>query len=60
MLVYSVSFLAVAILAVLLGFRSIAWGSAGIACVSLVVFVVASIAMLLWQLSTSHRSASPL
>jgi uncharacterized membrane protein YtjA (UPF0391 family) len=56
MLVYSLGFLAIALTAALLGFRGIASGAAGIACLSLVAFLFASITLICLQLATSKRT----
>jgi len=60
MLIYTLGFVAIALVSALLGFHGLASGAAGLACVSLVVFILACIGALLWHLFTSKRSDAPL
>jgi len=60
MLIYTLEFGAVAVLSALLGFHGLASGAASLACVSMVLFIAASIGALLWHLFTSKRSDVPL
>jgi uncharacterized membrane protein YtjA (UPF0391 family) len=59
MLIFTLGFLAIALLALLLGFHGLASGAAGIACATFVLFFLVGSAMLLWQLFMSNRSAPP-
>jgi uncharacterized membrane protein YtjA (UPF0391 family) len=59
MLIFSLGFLAVALLAALLGFYSFAGGAVGIACAIFVFSFFAGSAMTLWQ-ESRHRPAPPL
>jgi uncharacterized membrane protein YtjA (UPF0391 family) len=56
MLIWTLGFLAIALLAALLGFHGLATGAAGLACVTFVVVFFAGFAFVLWQLLQSKRS----
>jgi len=60
MLIYTLAFVVLALLSALLGFHGLASGAAGLACLSLAVFVFACMGALLWHLFTSKRSDAPL
>ena len=60
MLIWTLGFLGIALLAALLGFHGLASGTAVVACATFVLLFAVDSGMLLWQLFKGHRSVSPL
>ncbi|HVR84994.1 MAG TPA: DUF1328 family protein [Planctomycetota bacterium] len=56
MLIWTLGFLVIALLAALLGFHGLASGAAGLAVITFVVIFLAGITLLLWQLFESKGS----
>jgi uncharacterized membrane protein YtjA (UPF0391 family) len=56
MLIWTLGFLVIALLAALLGFHSLASGAAGLAAITFVVVFFAGFALLVWQLFESKGS----
>ena len=59
MLIWTIGFLIIAIVAALLGFPGFASGAAGVAAVMFVLVFLAGTGMTLWQLSEKKRTAPP-
>lgn len=60
MLLWTLGFLGIALLAAVLGFHGLASGAAGVAAATFVLFFFAGTGMLLWQLFGGKRSAPPI
>ena len=60
MLIWTIGFLAIALLAALFGFHGLASGAAGVAMATFVLLFVVGTGMLLWQLFGNKRSTSSL
>ena len=60
MLIWTIGFLIIALLAALLGFPGFATGAASVAAALFVLLFFAGTAMTLWQLSEKKRTAPPL
>jgi uncharacterized membrane protein YtjA (UPF0391 family) len=60
MMIFTLGFLVVALLAALLGYHSLAFGAAGLAFLTFALVFFAGIAVILWQLLASKRSIPPL
>jgi uncharacterized membrane protein YtjA (UPF0391 family) len=59
MLIWTIGFLIIALLAALLGFPGFASGAAGVAAVMFVLVFLAGTGMTLWQLHEKKRPAPP-
>jgi len=60
MLIWTIGFLGIALLAALFGFHGLASGAVGVGMATFVLLFAVGTGMLLWQLFGNKRSTSPL